>query len=76
MGISVERVKELELYAYRCSVSSIDKVCSEDENSTIGDLLTGSEGIEDDTVDKVFRQRFVLNYGRGSESWSRNRHRQ
>ena len=56
MGISVERVKELELYAYRCSVSSIDKVCSEDENSTIGYLLTGSEGREDDTVDKVFRQ--------------------
>ena len=65
MGISVERVKELELYAYRCSVSSIDKVCDEDGNSTIGDLLVGLEGIEDSTVDKVFRQQVY------TELWQR-----
>lgn len=65
MRISIKRVEELEIFCFRCSTSSIDVPCGEDEGCTVGDLLTGIEGIENDVVDNIFRQQVY------SELWEK-----
>lgn len=65
MGTSIECVQELELCCYRCSISSTDAPCGEDGECTVGDLLTGIEGIEDNVVNDLFRQQVY------SELWEK-----
>jgi RNA polymerase primary sigma factor len=56
MGVSISQIIKLEEYSYRCDVSSLDIPCGEDSTETVGDLVPGSQGFEDEVVNDLFLQ--------------------
>lgn len=57
LGMSVKRVADIELYAYRDSVSSIDAIIAgEDGDITLGDTIASGQDLEYEVLESVFSQ--------------------
>lgn len=51
MGISEEQVQRIKKYAATERIDSLDSLLSEEDDTTLGDMIPGTENIEDDTVE-------------------------
>ena len=51
MGMSIDEIEELKQDAKCINISSLDIPVGEDEDMTIGQLIPGCDGIEDDIID-------------------------